>query len=231
MNVPMMNEAELHMARKAQKKRSLRGIFIPLIAVIVGALLWSVPAQTVEYWEAGGDTLQRELQQPAILNGDCPSAFESEVVFWINFERSLVPAPILELDVRLQAAARRHSLDMLINGVQWPDPHTGSDGSTPPQRISEAGYVWTTLGETIGLGHTTPREVVDGWMDSPLHRDILLDPAFIHVGVGYEPGSGSTDYWHYWTAAFGNTNDPRQAPPSYCDPQFLQSFLPIVHKN
>lgn len=87
-------------------------------------------------------------------------------------------------DPRLTAAAQRHADDMLVNGVDG--GHIGSDGSSPHARIVDAGY--TRAGYTSeviywGTGsHATPNAALDLWMESPVHRAIILDCAFTAVG-------------------------------------------------
>ena len=45
-------------------------------------------------------------------------------------------------------------------------------------------------GETIARGHQTPQAVVDAWMGSAAHRDILLSPNFVDIGIGF-----FNNYW------------------------------------
>lgn len=53
----------------------------------------------------------------------------------------------------------------------------------------------TYSGEIIASGATTAAQVVDLWMNSPAHRDIMLDGRYTLVGSGYVNG--------YWTVQFG----------------------------
>ena len=83
----------------------------------------------------------------------------------------------------LTAAAARQANDMLANGVR---NHTGSDGSSVVQRVTDAGYSpYSKLGEVIfwgtGLGGA-PAAAVDWWMNSPGHRAIITDCAMTDAG-------------------------------------------------
>lgn len=81
-------------------------------------------------------------------------------------------------DPRLTEAAQRHADDMLRNGVNG---HIGSDGSSPQARINAAGYRSSYSGEIVfwGTGSAaTPKEALDMWMQSPPHRDIILNCAY-----------------------------------------------------
>ena len=76
----------------------------------------------------------------------------------------------------LTAAAARQANDMLANGVA---DHTGSDGSSLGQRVTDAGYAsYTDVGEVIfwgtGFG-AVPAAAVTWWMNSPGHRAIITD--------------------------------------------------------
>ena len=80
----------------------------------------------------------------------CPTDEELRVVELINDERAARGLDPLALDLRLGAAALRHSEDM-ADGCFL--SHTGSDGSSPGTRIAEAGYSpWS--GEVAGADHS-----------------------------------------------------------------------------
>lgn len=83
----------------------------------------------------------------------------------------------------LTAAAARQANDMLANGVV---NHTGSDGSSVGQRVTDAGYAsYTRLGEVIfwgtGFG-AVPAAAVNWWMNSPGHRAIITDCGMTDAG-------------------------------------------------
>ncbi len=84
---------------------------------------------------------------------------------------------------QLTASAMRHATDMLNNGVQ---AHTGSDGSSVAQRVTDAGYTqYSTLGEVVfwGTGAAkTPAAAVTWWMNSPGHRAIITDCELTEAG-------------------------------------------------
>lgn len=81
--------------------------------------------------------------------------------------------------------------------------HTGSDGSSPSQRISRQGYHWSAIAENIAAGYGDPASVVAGWMGSQGHKENLLNPDYTEVGIGYVYVAGSP-YGAYWTADFAH---------------------------
>ena len=133
---------------------------------------------------------------------------ESEVIDLVNDERAAEGLGPLRYDADLTAAARGHSQDMGLNDYF---DHIGLDGSTPGDRITEAGYSWNTYGENIAAGYATPAAVVAGWMASPGHRANILNPNFCDIGVGYAYVASST-YGRYWTQNFGRKSGVYSCP-------------------
>jgi uncharacterized protein YkwD len=162
-------------------------------------------------------------------SSDCPTSFERQVIFLINVQRNRIGLSPLQLDIRLQVAARWMSDDMAAHN-NLPADHVDSLGRTFDVRISEeGGYPYILLGEVIAGGFSSPEAVVNAWMNSPGHKARLLNPEYSHIGVGYTLNT-ATDYWYYWTADLGSTNEPRFAPSLECDPGFFLLFLSLIQK-
>ncbi|MEU6347614.1 CAP domain-containing protein [Streptomyces sp. NPDC046977] len=135
---------------------------------------------------------------PAQAPGSAPSgtlnANLTSLVKLVNQERAKAGCSALTVNARLTDAAQEHSADMADTGTM---SHTGSDGSTPSDRISAAGYNWRSYGENVAYGYSSPSAVMKGWMNSPGHKRNILDCSFKEIGVGLaQPGS-------YWTQDFG----------------------------
>lgn len=99
----------------------------------------------------------------------------------------------------LAEASRLHAEDMARHNYF---SHSGRDGSQPSERIERAGYRWRAAGENIAAGQATPEDAVAGWVKSPAHCAILMDPAFTDMGAAFAVERGS-DLGIYWTQAFG----------------------------
>lgn len=115
-------------------------------------------------------------------------------------EGNFGPAAALTWNNLLAQAATGHSQDMVAHNFF---SHTGSNGSSLADRITAAGYSWSSVGENIAAGQTTVNQVVDGWIASPGHCANIMNPAFVHVGVACVPGTSSTTYRTYWTMDLG----------------------------
>lgn len=124
-------------------------------------------------------------------------AFEAEVLRLVNEYRAANGLAPLESDSRLNAAAD-----------DWSETMAEGDffrHSTPAQ-VEEQGYEWRNWGENIAAGQTTPESVVNAWINSPGHRANILNENYKDIGIGYyylEDDTGSVNYHHYWTQAFG----------------------------
>ena len=105
-------------------------------------------------------------------------------------------SPVAWSDV-LAMAAYHHSEDMAINDFFL---HTGSDGSTPGERITREGYDWWTYGENIAVGYPTVSAVMQAWLGSEGHCRNIMNPAFEEIGAAYAEGQyqGTSDA-PYWT--------------------------------
>ncbi|MFJ8542734.1 CAP domain-containing protein [Streptomyces sp. NPDC093586] len=118
----------------------------------------------------------------------------AEVVELVNAERGKAGCSPVTVNADLTEAAQAHSEDMAAGRTM---SHTGSDGSSPADRITSAGYDWRSYGENVAYGYETPEKVMAGWMSSPGHRENILNCGFKEIGVGLaQPGS-------YWTQDFG----------------------------
>ena len=99
----------------------------------------------------------------------------------------------LTLNEELSAVARLKSEDMRDNHYF---SHNSPTFGSPFEMMSHFGINYRTAGENIAMGQKTPREVVDGWMNSEGHRANILNGSFTEIGVGYAENG------HYWTQMF-----------------------------
>ncbi|MFD8388607.1 sigma-70 family RNA polymerase sigma factor [Streptomyces sp. NPDC059680] len=125
-----------------------------------------------------------------------PADVAGQVLALVNKERANVGCGPLAEDAQLQKAAQNHSDDMAARHFF---DHTNPDGADPGQRITAAGYRWSTYGENIAQGQQTASAVMESWMNSPGHRANILNCSFKDIGVGVHKGAGGP----WWTQDFG----------------------------
>jgi uncharacterized protein YkwD len=142
---------------------------------------------------------------PAIgCAGPAPAAVdaqaEQEVLELVNAERRQHALAELRAAPPLADAARLHARDMANDDYVDHDSFDRSEGRLMKtcewsQRV--LGFVPDEhqLAENIAAGASTPQEVVEGWMRSPVHRRNVFGTAFTELGVGYWPGGNAGFYW------------------------------------
>jgi uncharacterized protein YkwD len=115
--------------------------------------------------------------------------YDRAVECLVNEQRAAAGLRAVRHDARLARAAVRFSTAMVRQGFF---AHISPQGSTPGDRARAAGYSGGAPGETIGWGVgalATPAAIVQGWLESPPHRAIVLGAGFRRIGLGVAPGS------------------------------------------
>lgn len=141
-------------------------------------------------------TPTRTSSAPQAPQAPAGNAYSEEVTRLANVERAKSGCGPLTLNSKLGDAAQAHSDDMAERDFF---DHTNPDGEDPGDRVTAAGYKWSTYGENIAAGQRTPAAVMDSWMNSSGHRANILNCSFKEIGIGYRQGGGGP----WWTQNFG----------------------------
>jgi uncharacterized protein YkwD len=121
--------------------------------------------------------------------GENVDAVSVVTVCLVNRERTTRGLKPLALQGQLSAASLGFSALMVREQFF---SHVAPDGTDMVDRLSRAGYIRNNLsgwnvGENIGWGtgsYATPAEMVKAWMDSPGHRENILNKEFREIGIG-----------------------------------------------
>ncbi len=163
------------------------------LAIITGCLptglLTSVTSNT-----GTSSSQSSNYSNSSASNTTSPSAnsFEMQVLNLTNVERTKQGLNPVTWNDKLATAMDNHCKDMIANNYF---DHISPSGSTPGDRATAAGYRWLKIGENIAKGQTTPKEVVNAWMNSPHHRENILNPDFTELGVAVEYDAQGIPYW------------------------------------
>jgi uncharacterized protein YkwD len=137
---------------------------------------------------------------PAPSTAPAPSGgVTTQVVTLTNAERAKAGCGPLAVNSTLTAVAQAHSQDMATHNYF---DHNSQDGRSPFDRMTAAGYQFSTAAENIAAGQRTAPDVMTSWMNSPGHKANILNCALHQIGVGYATSS-SSQYGVYWTQDFG----------------------------
>jgi uncharacterized protein YkwD len=157
----------------------------PRLAALAGAAMLAVAPAPAAAQGACADT----TAAPGAASAD---QVESAVRCLVNATRAGQGLPALRASGRLDAAAARHSSDMVRRRYF---EHVSPSGATLADRVRRTGYLsgaadWA-VGEDIGWGTgplASPESIVQAWMNSPPHRRVILSRRFREAGVGMTPG-------------------------------------------
>lgn len=108
------------------------------------------------------------------------------LLYATNNQRATSGKSSLKLNSSLNSAAQAKANDMVARNY-W--SHNTPDGQEPWIFIDNTGYSYTKAGENLAYGFGTSNETITGWMNSPTHRDNMLDGGFSEVGFGYANGA------------------------------------------
>lgn len=87
--------------------------------------------------------------------------------------------------------------------------HFSPDNVSPWHWFREAGYQYVHAGENLAIHFSDSDEVVQAWMESPTHRDNIMNGQFMEIGVGTARGTYQGFPTTYVVQLFGT---PRALP-------------------
>lgn len=118
------------------------------------------------------------------------SSFQQEVVNLVNAERVKAGLGQLSISVETEKAAQVRAIEIISTMS-----HTRPNGTSCFTALDEQGVNYTSSGENIAGGQTTPAQVMETWMNSPGHKANILNPNFTHIGIGYAEGGNYHSNW------------------------------------
>lgn len=132
--------------------------------------------------------------------------YEQAVIELTNEIRMDHDLPPLKYQEDLAKSARYHTADMSATNYFDHDTMARVGDNLMMvcdtwQRIEAYYDNWLALAENIAAGQRTPEMAIEGWMNSPDHRENILSDSYSEIGVGYYEGGG--EYRIYWGQNFG----------------------------
>lgn len=122
----------------------------------------------------------RDAVQQRLLPNDTINPFFVEQ--YINNARAQNKLGPLRHNTELTASAQSKLNDLVTNNYF---AHTSPTGMQPWNFITKSGYDYQKAGENLAKGQfKDEQEIVDDWMDSPEHREVILNPNFCDIGIG-----------------------------------------------
>jgi len=166
------------------------------VKILIG--ITSPPTSVAVATPVSGTPLARP-KGPASCTYSSSTSYQNDIANLINNARAQNGLPALAINPQLAVAAQAHSIDMACFGFLG---HNGSDGSSIYERIAAAGYT-SSYSEEIIYGSGYPQTAFNWWMNDQIHRDAILNPNVIEMGIGYAYVA-DTAYGGYYTVDFGS---------------------------
>lgn len=189
---------------KSSKYKFLTGFIVFLIlAIIFGAIFfWSeildfyskltlrLPRQWIEEKVVLIEEVEKQIitTSPLRAEKETPESFltSAGIIQWTNFQREKYGLPPLQENPELNASAVMKVKDMLAK--QYFD-HISPSGEEVDGLAEAVGYQFIAIGENLALGNFQDDEtLVQGWMDSPGHRQNILNSRYQEIGLAVLQG-------------------------------------------
>lgn len=159
---------------------------------------------------SGGSTTDRaeaEAQARGKEPAPCVTLEEADrladqVLQLVNLERATANLSPVVWNRRLERIAGDYACRMIEESFFGHlDPLTGR---SPGDRALAGKYAFYSVGENLAAGQESAADVMKVWMESPSHREIILDPSWKEVGIAVRSGG---EYSLYWVMEFGDPAD------------------------
>ncbi len=125
------------------------------------------------------------LNQPAVL-GYSSQITPQQIITLTNSQRKKHGLEPLSLNKTLSEAAQRKAADMFAFNY-W--SHNSPSGRSPWDFFKEVNYDYTYAGENLARDFQATPSVIQAWMDSPSHRENILENNYQEIGVAVVDGS------------------------------------------
>jgi hypothetical protein len=117
-----------------------------------------------------------------------------------NEARAAQDVSMLQMSPLLQAAAQEKANDMVANNYF---AHTSPQGLSPWYWFSKVGYSFSYAGENLAVNFSDSGDVTTAWLNSPEHRENILDPHFTQIGMAVAQGTFQGHSATYVVELFG----------------------------
>jgi uncharacterized protein YkwD len=160
--------------------KPIAAVSLLLTAFLSAALSQTTSTSGTREFQVASYTRVRESKPFAVITSVEKQAFDL-----INKKRSEAGLEPLVWNDELAELARLHSQDM---ADQKYFSHRGSDGSMVDDRADKLGIKnWSAIGENIAFERgfdDAANFAVERWMESPTHKQNLLDKRWKETGMG-----------------------------------------------
>ena len=146
--------------------------------------------------------------KPGIL-GTTSNIQKQQVLEQTNIERVKLGFTEVRENAELSAAAEAKARNMFEENY-W--AHFAPSGKSPWDFIKASGYRFTYAGENLAKNFNASEDVVTAWMNSPSHRDNIVNPKYREIGIAVEDGILNGQRTTLVVQMFGSTESLAAVP-------------------
>lgn len=185
--------------------KKFKVLFLIFTFVLIGGLIFlfgneflsfysELPLKSPQIEKEISEFLIKEVEKqvltppPLRAKEEVPESYltQTGVIQWTNSQRAKYGLPPLAENPRLNIGAELKVEDM-FEGQYF--AHISPSGQGVSDLAEIVGYEFIAIGENLALGNFQNDEaLVQGWMDSPGHRQNILNPNYQEIGVGVQKG-------------------------------------------
>ena len=115
----------------------------------------------------------------------CADISAQRIIVLTNEVRQQYNLPLVKEDLLLNKAAEDKAQDMFKNKYF---SHYSPAGTSPWYWIDRSGYDYYYAGENLAMNFLDTEEVIKGWLNSPSHRENLLNKDYKDMGIAVVSG-------------------------------------------
>lgn len=154
--------------------------------------------------------------KPGVL-GTTSNITIEQIIELTNSERQKLGLAPLSENPELNQAATKKAQNM-FNENYW--AHFAPSGKTPWDFITSSGYRFSFAGENLAKNFQNSDDVISAWMNSPTHKENLLNSKYKDIGISVEDGMLNGQRTTLVVQMFGTTSSLTSG--SVSPPQVLQ---------
>jgi len=167
------------------------------------------------------------LVSPSVL-GYASNISPEKIIELTNQKRAELGLTPLVNNSLLNEVAQRKAADMFAFNY-W--AHVSPSGRDPWSFFKEVGYKYTYAGENLARDFMDSASVVEAWMNSPTHRENIVNPHYKEIGVAVVNGTLNGVETTLVVQVFGTPPPTATAQRKTVPPKIEEAKKEIVQKE
>lgn len=151
---------------------------------------------------------------------------EENIVYLINQERTYYGLAPLQINQKLETAAKNKTKDMLNKNYFEHYAY----GMSPWGFIKNQNYNYLNAGENLAMNFDTAEGMVNAWMNSESHKKNILSSNYNEMGIGISTGQYTESGETYTTTIVSNMFGKQKPVVVEAIDKFINNFSIVFKK-